>query len=160
MENSPAFGALRKVKENNEMGTMTEQMESLAGDILSGREDRSAALAALRESVAEMREENRVWLRDNNSWVESLQEAVEEMREANRAWLEENRASVEGIRSEVEELLSGFKSDLEGARQAWQAVPGSSAVGRSAVRSSSAAKPPERARTTRTKTRARRSRSK
>jgi chromosome segregation ATPase len=142
------------------MGTLTEQMENLAADIVSGREGRSAdlstirgELSALREEIAELREQNEAWIEENRAWVGALKEEVEEMRDRNRAWIEDNRASVEGLKEEVGDMLKEVSADLLGARQAWQ-----EATGRPGARPARAKKIPSRQPTARSKTRSRRAR--
>ena len=84
------------------MATLTEQMESLTADILSGHEERRSSLGTLREEAAELREQGQALREQTQAWIEE-----------NRAWL---RDFLEQCRSGLEEV----RTDLEGARRAWQ----------------------------------------
>jgi len=71
------------------MATLTEQMESLAADILSGHEERRAWLSALREDVAELRQQSRAWVEENRAWLsEFLEQCRSDLEGARRAWQE------------------------------------------------------------------------
>ena len=127
------------------MGTLTEQMENLTADILSGHEDRRAWLSDfLKESRSELEE--------RRALLNALREEVAELREQNRAWIEENRAL-------VEEMLKEVRTDLEGARRAWQGMvearEGQRAGRSPRVKEAARGEPPAR-----TRGRARRARSK
>ena len=78
------------------MGTLTEQMRSLAGDITSSRDERGAWLGALRQEVGALRAEIRSDCRERRSGAKSLHRTVGKMcgeihsdlLGARRAWLE------------------------------------------------------------------------
>ena len=138
---------------------MTEQMESLTADILSGHEERSGDLSALREEIAELRARHQTWVEENRASVEALRAEVEELRDRNRAWIEDNKGAVEALKDEVQDMLKDVRTDLEGARQAWQGMVEArerQRAGRSPrVKEAAKGEPPAR-----TRGRARRARSK
>lgn len=101
------------------MATLTEQMESLTADILSGHEERTALLEALSGGVKETLREFR----------------TDRMRQL-RADQDQREASMEALRGEVGDMLNDVRSDLEGARRAWQELAVRTGSRRSTARSS------------------------
>jgi hypothetical protein len=76
------------------MGTLTEQMQNLAADITSSRDERHARLGDLREEVGALLTEIRSGGRERRSWVKSFQ-------------------------GDVRKTCREIRGDLRGARGAW-----------------------------------------
>jgi hypothetical protein len=93
------------------MGTLTQQMRSLAADITNSRDERHAWLGALREEVGALRTEIRSGGRERRSWVKSLQ-------------------------GDVRKTCREIRGDLRGARGAWHEAIAASA--RSSVKTAPA----------------------
>ena len=76
------------------MGTLTEQMQNLAADITSSRDERHARLGDLREEVGALLTEIRADGRERRSEVAKMRGEIRaDLRGARRAWQEGIAAS-------------------------------------------------------------------
>ena len=95
------------------MGTLTDQMQNLTADIVNSHQERAAWLGAFKEEAAEMAKERRARL-------DAIREEVGTLKETAREMMDGLREEVNVLRDEVAEMLKEFRTDREGAHQAWQ----------------------------------------
>lgn len=125
------------------MGTLTDQMQNLATDIVGSHAERKAWLGALRQEAGDMQKEHRArmdtlreevgaireaaqdMLSEHRARMDVLREEVGAIREAAADMLKEHRSWLAGLRDEVAEMLKEFRTDQEGARRAWQEMASS-----------------------------------
>jgi regulator of replication initiation timing len=103
------------------MATLTEQMRDLTADVLNGHEERRVWLAALKEQVGSMREENRAELGTLRREVrDTLEESQAAREEAAATARKERKTWLGGLKKEVKGMRKEFRTDQQGARLAWQ----------------------------------------
>jgi hypothetical protein len=118
-------GIEESLRRKPKMATLTEQMRDLAADILNGHEERRAWLGALREEVGSMQEENRAELGTLRREVRDMLEESEAAREETTAAARKERKTwLGGLKKEVKGMRKEFRSDQQGARQAWREMMG------------------------------------